>query len=49
MANVYRLTENPLFQYVLGLGDDVLILGQRWGEWLRTAPALESRLKKHVA
>ncbi len=30
-----------LFDYVLGLGDDALVLGQRLGEWCGHAPALE--------
>ena len=41
MINVYENTENVRFQYVLGLADDSLILGQRWAEWLGHAPALE--------
>lgn len=41
MASVYRSEENPLFQYVLGLGDDALVLGQRWCEWLGKGPNLE--------
>lgn len=39
--SVYKTTENPHFQYVLGLGDDALILGQRWSEWLSKGPNLE--------
>ncbi len=34
------LTE-ALFQYVLGLGDDALILGQRLSEWITRAPQIE--------
>jgi len=41
MMSVYRDEENPLFQYVLGLGDDALILGHRWSEWLSNGPNLE--------
>jgi len=32
---------NPLFDYLLRLGDDSLVLGQRLGEWCGHAPALE--------
>ena len=32
---------NPLFQYVLGLADDALIIGQRLSEWAYRAPFLE--------
>ena len=32
---------NPKFEYVLRLGDNALILGQRLAEWLGHAPALE--------
>lgn len=41
MMSVYKTTENPHYQYVLGLGDDALILGQRWSEWLSNGPNLE--------
>jgi len=41
MASPYFSDENPFFQYVLGLGDDALILGQRWSEWLSKCPNLE--------
>lgn len=37
----YYSAENPHFQYVLGLGDDCLILAQRWAEWLSNGPNLE--------
>ncbi len=39
--NIYRDESNPLFQYVVGLGDDALILGHRWSEWLSKGPNLE--------
>jgi ring-1,2-phenylacetyl-CoA epoxidase subunit PaaC len=32
---------NPLFDYLLRLGDDSLILGQRLGEWCGHAPSVE--------
>ncbi len=41
MTSIYTSDDNPHFQYVLGLGDDTLILGQRWSEWLSKAPSLE--------
>jgi len=41
MNAVYKTEDNPLFQYVLGLGDDALVLGQRWCEWLSKGPNLE--------
>ncbi|MFC3050281.1 1,2-phenylacetyl-CoA epoxidase subunit PaaC [Kordiimonas pumila] len=41
MKSIYTSDENPFFQYVLGLGDDALILGQRWSEWLSKGPNLE--------
>ncbi|MBL4836786.1 MAG: phenylacetate-CoA oxygenase subunit PaaC [Kordiimonadaceae bacterium] len=41
MGCIYQTEENPHFQYVLGLADDALILGQRWGEWLSKGPTLE--------
>lgn len=41
MTSVYTTTENPHFQYVLGLGDDALVLGHRWSEWLSSSPSLE--------
>ncbi len=41
MTDVYETVENPHFQYVLGLGDDSLILGQRLSECLSKGPALE--------
>ena len=34
----------PLFRYVLRLGDLALVLGQRLGEWVGHAPALEEDL-----
>lgn len=36
--------ENPLFDYVIRLADDQLILGQRLGEWCGEAPTLEEDL-----
>ncbi|WND01540.1 phenylacetate-CoA oxygenase subunit PaaC [Temperatibacter marinus] len=41
MNSPYYTEENPHYQYVLGLGDDALILGQRWAEWLSKGPNLE--------
>lgn len=41
MTSVYTTGENPHFLYVLGLGDDSLVLGQRWAEWLSKGPNLE--------
>lgn len=41
MVAVYQSDASPLFQYVLGLGDDALVLGQRWCEWLSKGPNLE--------
>ena len=35
---------NQLFQYVLGLGDDALILGHRLSEWCSKGPILEEDL-----
>ena len=34
-------TETALAAYVLGLGDDALILAQRLGEWITRAPQIE--------
>ncbi|MEW5889754.1 MAG: 1,2-phenylacetyl-CoA epoxidase subunit PaaC [Pseudomonadota bacterium] len=34
----------PLFEYLLRLGDNVLILGQRLGEWVGHGPALEEEM-----
>lgn len=36
--------ESPLFQYLLRLGDDSLILGHRLAEWCSRAPMLEEDL-----
>ena len=33
--------KNPLFQYILSLADDALIIGQRLSEWAYRAPFLE--------
>lgn len=35
------MTKDALFDYVLRLGDDSLVLGQRLGEWCGHAPTLE--------
>lgn len=37
----FYTAENPHYQYILGLGDDCLILGQRWAQWLSNGPNLE--------
>ena len=34
-------TANPVYDYVLGLGDNSLVLGQRLSEWCGHGPALE--------
>lgn len=34
-------TTTPLVEYLLGLGDDALILAQRLGEWITRAPQIE--------
>jgi len=36
-----RSVDNALAAYVLGLGDDALILAQRLGEWVTRAPQIE--------
>ena len=41
MTDVYENIDNPHFQYLLGLGDDALILGQRLSECLSKGPTLE--------
>jgi len=41
---VERAAVDPLFRYVLRLGDLSLVLGQRLGEWVGHAPALEEDL-----
>ena len=33
--------ENPLFEYILRLGDDRLVLGHRTSEWCGHGPILE--------
>ena len=38
------MTTSPLFRYLLRLGDTSLVLGQRLGEWVGHAPALEEDL-----
>ena len=35
------MTDNPLFEYILRLGDNALVLGQRLGEWVGHGPELE--------
>ena len=39
--DVSELPRDPLFDYLLRLGDDSLILGQRLGEWCGHAPSVE--------
>jgi ring-1,2-phenylacetyl-CoA epoxidase subunit PaaC len=39
-----RIDATALFRYVLRLGDLSLVLGQRLGEWVGHAPALEEDL-----
>jgi len=39
-----RAQNDPLFRYVLRLADTSLVLGQRLGEWIGHAPALEEDL-----
>lgn len=41
MASKANANNNALLEYVLGLADDSLILGQRVSEWLGHAPAME--------
>lgn len=42
MSNVQRLTDGPAhFHYVLRLGDNALILGQRMSEWCGHSPFVE--------
>jgi ring-1,2-phenylacetyl-CoA epoxidase subunit PaaC len=36
-----EVTGDPHFRYVLGLGDDNLVLAQRLGEWISRGPELE--------
>jgi ring-1,2-phenylacetyl-CoA epoxidase subunit PaaC len=43
-ANLPELDAQALFRYVLRLGDLSLVLGQRLGEWVGHAPALEEDL-----
>lgn len=40
-ASEYGPSDNALFEYVLGLGDTALVLGQRMAEWLGKAPSME--------
>lgn len=41
VAPIYAPSENALFEYLIGLGDDALVLGQRVSEWLGHAPEME--------
>ena len=43
-AAAMRVKDDDLFRYVLRLGDLSLVLGQRLGEWVGYAPALEEDL-----
>src|ERR1019366_9868751 len=43
-AAAMRVKDDDLFRYVLRLGDLSLVLGQRLGEWVGHAPALEEDL-----
>src|SRR5450755_1800201 len=43
-AAAMRVQDDDLFRYVLRLGDLSLVLGQRLGEWVAHAPALEEDL-----
>lgn len=40
-ATEYGPSDNAHFEYVLGLGDTALVLGQRLAEWLGHAPSME--------
>ncbi len=44
MHNVSQTSQAPLVEYLLRLGDNALILGQRHAEWCGHAPALEEEL-----
>src|SRR5271168_4126868 len=44
MTAAARLEPQALFHYVLRIGDLSLVLGQRLGEWVGHAPALEEDL-----
>jgi ring-1,2-phenylacetyl-CoA epoxidase subunit PaaC len=44
MSAAMRVRDDDLFRYVLRLGDLSLVLGQRLGEWVGHAPALEEDL-----
>src|ERR1700691_801083 len=43
-ASAPKADSDALFRYVLRLGDLSLVLGQRLGEWVGHAPALEEDL-----
>jgi ring-1,2-phenylacetyl-CoA epoxidase subunit PaaC len=43
-AAAMRVTDDDLFRYVVRLGDLSLVLGQRLGEWVGHAPAIEEDL-----
>lgn len=42
--NAAQTSQTPLVEYLLRLGDNALILGQRHAEWCGNAPALEEEL-----
>ena len=44
MIRRWHRGRSALFRYVLRLGDTSLVLGQRLGEWVGHAPALEEDL-----
>ncbi|MGA2191215.1 MAG: Phenylacetic acid catabolic protein, partial [Steroidobacteraceae bacterium] len=44
MSAAMRVFDGDLYRYVLRLGDLSLVLGQRLGEWVGHAPALEEDL-----
>ncbi len=44
MNNASQTSQTPLAEYLLRLGDNALILGQRHAEWCGHAPALEEEL-----
>src|SRR5258707_13601195 len=43
-VEAHTVDAQPLFRYVLRLGDLSLVLGQRLGEWVGHSPALEEGL-----
>jgi ring-1,2-phenylacetyl-CoA epoxidase subunit PaaC len=44
VSDAAALADDALFRYVLRLGDSSLVLGQRLGEWVGHAPAIEEDL-----